>query len=377
MPRPKEEDLSLTICGEWFPETEGLPRSEAWTRGEETALETEMRLFGACTRWTFNRLQESMSKDEIKKQGQALFGLNSRYVDDARLKAQAMRDSQKELLGIEIDETETKRRRARKKLGWAMSKLEKARAKGDTTAADRLFLTVRGRQARVRKLETKLAELQAHKASGTIPKVVFGGRRLWRQVCRGKVGKGTWRAARRNRLYARGDETKGGNPNIRVVVRGEGFGLSVALSHLAEAKGTDALGRPRTGKAPRVEGKLWVPEKHRGFVRLVLAMGLPYTAEVVRGLDGRYRVMLTWRLAGMPKANTGNGCLALDINPDGVALCHVGPDGQPKPWPDHLVWIPEGLGKDPGEWQAKVHPNGFAYLQIPELAYARGNRRES
>ncbi|ADG05053.1 transposase, IS605 OrfB family [Kyrpidia tusciae DSM 2912] len=368
--------MSLTICGEWFPETGGLPRSEAWARGEETALETEMRLFGSCMRWAFGRLQEGMSREEIKKRGQVLFGLNSRYVDDARLKAQAVWDSQKELLGIEIGETETKLRRARKKLGQAMRKLEKVRVKGDRVATDKLHLTVQGRQARVQKLASKLAELQAHQEAGTIPKVVFGGRGLWRKVCRGKVSKETWRAARRGRLYARGDETKGGNPNIRVRVRGEGFGLAVALSHLAEAKGTDALGRPRTGKAPRVEGKLWLPEKHRGFVRQGVAMGLPYAAEVVRGLDGRYRVKLTWSLAGMVKADLGNGCLAVDINPDGVALCHVGADGGPRPWPDHLVWMPDGLGKYPGEWQATVHPNGFAYVRIPELAYTRGNRRE-
>ncbi|MEX1406835.1 hypothetical protein AB1398_05370, partial [Hydrogenibacillus schlegelii] len=54
-----------------------------------------------------------------QKHGQDLFGLNSRYVDDARLKAQGMIDAQKELLELEIETTEAKLRLARKKLGWA------------------------------------------------------------------------------------------------------------------------------------------------------------------------------------------------------------------------------------------------------------------
>ena len=85
-----------------------------------------MRLFCSCWRWAFNRFLEGVFRDEIKKRGQELFGLNSRYVDDARLKAQALLDSQKELLVLEIEETEAKLGRARKKLGLAMKKLAKA-----------------------------------------------------------------------------------------------------------------------------------------------------------------------------------------------------------------------------------------------------------
>lgn len=71
------------------------------------------------------------------------------------------------------------------------------------------------------------------------------------------------------------------------------------------------------------------------------------------------------------------GALGLDMNPDGVALCNAGRDGQSEPWPDEFeVPLPAGLGKFPGEFQVVLHPNGFAYIRVPELAYGRGARRD-
>src|SRR5579884_3277390 len=88
-----ERKLVITITGEFFPETFPAFRSPRWSRGDETPLATEMRLFCACERWAFTRLVEGASRDTVKEDGQELFGLNSRYVDDARLKAQAVLDS--------------------------------------------------------------------------------------------------------------------------------------------------------------------------------------------------------------------------------------------------------------------------------------------
>jgi predicted transposase len=110
-----DDGVKYTVCGEWFPEIYPAWRNEKISRGEENPLATEMRLFCACTRWAFNRLTEGRSRTELKKQGQGLFGLNSRYVDDAVLKAKAIIESQKELLAVEIEETEAKLARTAKR----------------------------------------------------------------------------------------------------------------------------------------------------------------------------------------------------------------------------------------------------------------------
>ncbi|MCF6096544.1 hypothetical protein L1766_05960 [Thermovorax subterraneus] len=154
MPKKQKKDkFSMTICGEFFPEVYPAFRSQKWSRGEEDPLETEMRLFSSCMRWAFNRLLEGISRDEIKKLGQELFGINSRYADDARLKAQALLDSQKELLELEIEETKNKLSRARKKLGTAMRKLAKAEERGNAPdIVEKLRLAVKGQNNRVASL---------------------------------------------------------------------------------------------------------------------------------------------------------------------------------------------------------------------------------
>lgn len=370
-------EISYTVCGEFFPEIYPAFRSQKWSRGMEDPLTTEMRLFCSCERWAFNRLLEGTSRDDVKKRGQEIFGINSRYADGARLKAKAVIDSQEELLEIEVDETESKLARARKKLGQAMRKLARAEEKGAAPEEIEKFrLAVNGKNTRVVSLERKLTELKEHQENGTIPKVVFGGKKLWKKVCRRRTTREEWRAVRKNRLYTQGDETKGGNPHFKVSCKDGQFRLAVTISHLSEQVGVDAKGRPKMTRAPKVEGRLWLPEKHRDMVRIWLAMGLPYTVELIRTVDGRYLVHLTFSLSGVPEPDFAKGCLSVDTNPDGLGLCNVGPTGQPEPWPeDFSVPYPPNLGKYEGEFQVVPYPNGFMYICIPDLEYARGFRR--
>jgi len=99
-PIKPDSGINYTVCGEFFPEVYPAFRSGKWGRGMEDPLATEMRIFCSCTRWAFNRLQKDNSRQELKKQGQGTFGLNSRYCDDAILKAKAVIESQKELLTL-------------------------------------------------------------------------------------------------------------------------------------------------------------------------------------------------------------------------------------------------------------------------------------
>ncbi|MDA8336962.1 MAG: transposase, partial [Peptococcaceae bacterium] len=149
-------------------------------REGETPIDTEARLFSTCMRWAFNQLLDGRTREELKKAGQIIFGLNSRRVDDAILKAQAVIDSQRELLPQEIAETKIKLARANKKLAYAEKDLKKAYDANDGEEIARKKRTVRGRKMRVARLSRKLEVLVAHEAAGTIPKVIFGGRALWR-----------------------------------------------------------------------------------------------------------------------------------------------------------------------------------------------------
>ncbi|HUW63824.1 MAG TPA: transposase [Spirochaetia bacterium] len=373
--------IKYTVCAEFFPDP--LIAADPKCREGETPVDTEARLFDACERWALNRLLEGKTREGLKKRGQPLFGLNSRRVDDAILKAQALIDSQKELLPLEMEETQSKLARAKKKLAHAEKDLKKARQENDSESIARAKRVVHSRRMRVGRLAGKLAILMKHQAAGTIPnighppKVGRGGRALWKRVCTGQATNKEWRAARQNHLYARGDKSKDGNPTIRIAFQDGEFRLAVTISHLSEEKGVDKLGRPVMTRAPQVEGKLWIPEKQRLRVWELLLSGAEYTVELIKGVEGRYRAHISFTVdAPSVTTNENQGILGVDTNPDGVALANVSYTGQPEAWPEGLrIPYPKALHKFEGELQIIVHPNGFLYLKVPELAYSSGFRR--
>ncbi len=71
-------------------------RLEFKTIEEERKVLELMRNFSSCMRYAYNRLLEGMTRKELKKHLQKVFPLNSRYCDDAIMKANEILKSCKE-----------------------------------------------------------------------------------------------------------------------------------------------------------------------------------------------------------------------------------------------------------------------------------------
>jgi len=133
-----------------------------------------MRRFSAAVRYAYNRLLEGWSREALKRENGPLrifFGLNTRYADDAILKAQALLDS--------------------------------ARERGEDPrkvvfGGRRLFETLKRRHLSGKPLK-----------------------RLKRE----------WRERRQGLLYSRGDKTKGGNLNLRLFVKEGALWLRINLGN--------------------------------------------------------------------------------------------------------------------------------------------------
>ena len=224
---------------------------------------------------------------------------------------------------------------------------------------------------------------------GTIPRrVVFGGKRLWRRLCR-SVGpeharlRAKWHAARHGRLYRRGDAGEGGNPNPRISLGGQGgFRLSVAISHRSEHSAYIRQGKRQErdpySEAPRVTGRPWVPRKHESLIWDLVLSGRPYTVELPRSAEGRWRAYVGFAPEA-PETVCGRGVVGIDLNPHGVAIAHLGRDGHPKPWSKEWAerMPPEAaasLQKYAGERQVGVAP-GRIWLHAPEMWQAGADRR--
>ncbi len=226
---------------------------------DERAVRDLMRRFSAATRYAYQRLLEGKDREDLKRADGplcTLFGLNTRQADDAILKAKAILDSAKK----------------------------------------------KGRAPR---------------------KVVFGGRGIFEQLKRKHLSgkplralKRRWREARQGTLYARGDGTKKGNPNLRLVVKGGALWLEVNLGE----RGRKARALVRTSH----------PNLDKLLERVYASR--PYTVELSLK-EGKVYAHFTWteELPELRHIRLG-GVLGIDINahPYGLALALVGPDGNLK-----------------------------------------------
>ena len=138
-------------------------------------------------------------------------------------------------------------------------------------------------------------------------KIVFGGRKNWDEYKAGKITKEEWLKQRDKQLYFRGDSTKSGNPNARVV--GNTLRLTV-------------------GNRKFVSFNLFIPRKFQQQLEQVLKSGIAYNVRLVRKDDNHFKVMIDHKDDTQPTTITmDDGVIGVDTNPDRIAIANVNKDG--------------------------------------------------
>jgi IS605 OrfB family transposase len=133
--------------------------------------------------------------------------------------------------------------------------------------------------------------------------VLFGGKQAWKDLQRGKLSKERWQERRNGQLYSRGDRTKSGNPNIRVV----GDRLKV---------------NDPSGRSKWLEGRLFISDKWKSCLDC-------YDVRLLYR-DGKFEAKVSWTEPDTPKLPVVAGAIGVDCNPDGVAVVEVTGDGNLK-----------------------------------------------
>ena len=62
-------------------------------------------------------------------------------------------------------------------------------------------------------------------------KIIFGGRKNWDRLKNRELSKEEWKNRRDDQIYSRGDRTKKGNPNIRLLHRNGDFLLRITVGN--------------------------------------------------------------------------------------------------------------------------------------------------
>jgi len=236
---------------------------------QEKTINHLQTLFSSAARFAYQRLLQGNKKKDIQKLIQNQYGLNSRYASDAIEQARQLKQSQEKILNLQIENWQTK-----------VKIVEQQIAKNNQPEKDI------GLQAKLNKRKRKLAYWQKFKDQNTLPQVIFGGRKQFIKRCKNQISKDEYRASRDNRLLSRGDISKKGNPNTRLVTEGEKVYLIINTDQY------ETRGKVKRYIQLKVEVYLpWKPSKktgainghnYRQMVLDYLITGQPYQIELIR-----------------------------------------------------------------------------------------------
>lgn len=295
-----------------------------------------MTVFCSAIRFSFKRLLEGMKVGDLEKLISGKYKLNIRQSKDAVEGARQTIVSQKELVKVNYKNYANKVKSIEKQL-------------------EHDKLSDKKRKALFSKLDKRKRNQEYWRNfidTDTIPPVVFGSKEMFLRRCKGLISKEEWKDIRSNRIYSRGDKTKNGNPNFRIIViNGETF-LEIST-----------LEKTSTNRAVKIQVPIYLPSKvskktgcingrdYKTMILNYLQTGEAYQVEILRRNDNYYcHVTIDESIINDYKVQyTGhNGLIGIDTNPDGFALTIINKEGNYK-------------------WHT--------YLPQHELLYARSNRR--
>lgn len=300
-------------------------------------IDNMMFVFCTAIRYSFKRLIEGIKISDLEKNVTVKYNLNSRQAKDAIENARQTIRSQEELVKLNYENYCTK-----------ISAIEKILNDKDKILSDRK------KAALLTKLDKRKRKAQYFKKfidTKTIPAVTFGTKEMFIRRCKGVISKEEWQGLRNSRIYSRGDKTKKGNPNLRIVIKD-------GISYLE----ISTLEKAERNRAVKILVPIYLPQKfskktkkinginYRELLLTHLAKGEAYQVEVIRK-EAKYYAHITFEVPKSDVIYTGhNGILGIDTNTDGFALTLI---------------------DNKGNYKDSI------YLKCGELIYARSNRRKN
>jgi len=303
------------------------------TTEQKAIIDHLMLVFCTAIRYSFKRQLEGKPIGALEKMVANIYSLNIRQAKDAVESARQTISSQHELVKLN-------HRNYAKKVDVLLKKLKHPKLSG---------LKLKALTSKLAKRQRKLAYWTAFLTSRTFPPVTFGTKEMFLRRCKGLITKKEWQDKRNNRLYSRGDKSKGGNPNLRVVFKD-------GISFLEISK----IEKTKTNRAVKVIMPIYLPQKlskktgkingihYRQLFLDSLERGDAYQVEILRR-EGKYYVHITFEELEAKVLFTGHrSMLGADTNSDGFGLTEVSRQG---------------------------NYQSHAYLRQHELTFCRSDRR--
>ena len=300
---------------------------------QKALLDHMMLIFCTAIRYSFKRQLEGQRIGDLEKVVAHKYNLNIRQAKDAVESARQTIASQHELVKL-----------------YHNNYLKKVNALVQKVKNPKLSeRKVKGLTAKLAKCQRRLDYWAEFLKSKTFPPVTFGTKEMFLRRCKGLISKQEWNDRRNNRIYSRGDKSKCGNPNLRVVLKD-----GVSFLEISTLEKTDK------NRAIKVSMPIYLPQKlskktgkingvhYRQLFLDSLERGEAYQVELIKR-DGKYFAHITFEEPESKVIYTGHlNMIGTDTNPDGFALTMIDHNGNYR---------------------------GQTYLKQHELTFSRSNRR--
>ncbi len=271
-----------------------------------------MRHFQAAKRVAFNCLLKDQPRQTIVERIRRLNLLsNARYIRSAIAQAQALIHSQHELVPLYYRETQWRKWDAQQRL----TKYQQQIATHQSPFSRNQCRKLNGLERRYHKARSKYLFWKMHLQNQTFPPVVFGGKWRLRAYQQGKITKAEWQQNRTNGLYCVGEANKQGNANLRIQY------------HPSTDQFSFAVLMDRGTRNDRISAPLYVPPPFKETFKQHAQGAHPYTVTVKFPPHGAYARVLVASEQLNPTVSNERGIAGLDLNPTGIAVTLVYPDG--------------------------------------------------
>ncbi len=290
----------------------------------QLAFNQTARLFQSARRMAFCRLNEGLERDDIQPSLVATFGLSARYARDPILQAEATRRALTQPSPEYISQTESKIKKAKRKLEMYLTGKRKPRRVS-------LEQVTNGLKKRLTRLETKRDRWQAHLEAGTVPPVIFGSAKNFHARRKGEISHRQWQLARRAQFWLRGEKhKKGGNKQAHLFFDDRGR-LKISLATLPIRS---------TGRLVYHTAEIWLSDNN--LDKLVKAMTNAFSVRVIRENDA-WKIHLTVReqVEGSLDKTAPVGAIVagLDCNTDCLTVATISAQGNLKD--RYTAWMRE------------------------------------
>lgn len=276
---------------------------------EKRDIDDLMARYSSAKRIAFNDLLRRRSVKDVTHRLETFgsLALNWRYCEHAARDADAELKSQRELLPLYLSDTFDKKEEVDSRLTKAKSPRKRERL-----------------QRSLLRLEKRKRFLEKHIADGTIPKVIFGTRKLFIDRVKGAISNQEWKDARNGQLYSIGQANQRGNANVRI----DWGGKRVGINFPERIEPREAKGRVYRVKNTRRWFDLRVNERFRAHMDSLRESGSAYSVRVLRRGGGRrYFVQVSFEIALPSPLKIPERVCSIDSNPEGFAAAVVSRDG--------------------------------------------------